>query len=227
MRIAVVGALAALAMTLTSSAVWSMTAPRESSEPWAQPGTDTDSSTRKGPKVEPDDRPDLPKAAVDKSTFVTRVWKCKLYRCFWEEKRGDHFIGTWSSAQLRDDAGNTLPSYAYIAGRWQPAGADPDTYLYWVYAWAPDAAGSNWQWRPACTDDAGAMQPAMPLQGTWDHRTGARMSVDGNTLSGACRPPGLPARPLYSVLTALAKMIAPLLRSCSTSTWSRAGKSMS
>ena len=44
---------------------------------------------------------------------------------------------------------------------------------------------------------------------------------------GWCRPPGSPARPLYSVLTALAKMIAPLLRSCSTSTWSRAGKSMS
>ena len=38
---------------------------------------------------------------------------------------------------------------------------------------------------------------------------------------------GSPARPLYSVLTALAKMIAPLLRNCSTSTWSRAGKSMS
>ena len=72
MRIAVVGALAALAMTLTSSVVWSMTAPRDSSEPWAQPGTDTaNPPKRNGPKVEPDDRPELPKAIVDKSTFVT------------------------------------------------------------------------------------------------------------------------------------------------------------
>src|SRR6185369_10446741 len=43
-------------------------------------------------------------------------------------------------------------------------------------------------------------------------------STDGKTLSGRWRPPGSPARPLYSVLTAFAKMIAPLLRSCSTST---------
>src|SRR4029453_10100501 len=40
--------------------------------------------------------------------------------------------------------------------------------------------------------------------------------VDGSTLSGLWRPPGSPARPLYSVLTAFAKMMAPLLRSCST-----------
>jgi hypothetical protein len=38
----------------------------------------------------------------------------------------------------------------------------------------------------------------------------------GSTLAGVWLPPGSPARPLYSVLTALAKMIAPLLRSCST-----------
>src|SRR3984893_6845168 len=37
-------------------------------------------------------------------------------------------------------------------------------------------------------------------------------------------PPGLPARPLHSVHTALAKMMAPLRRSCSTRMWSRAGK---
>src|SRR5947209_16994483 len=52
-------------------------------------------------------------------------------------------------------------------------------------------------------------------------------NVEGSTFAGLCRPPGSPARPLYSVLTALAKMMAPFLRSCSTSTWSRAGKSMS
>ena len=69
MRIAVVGALAALAMTLTSSVVWSMTAPRDASEPWAETGADQ-KSKRKGPKVEPGDQPDLPKLA-DKSTFVT------------------------------------------------------------------------------------------------------------------------------------------------------------
>jgi Ca-activated chloride channel family protein len=70
MRIAVVGVLAALAMTLTSSAVWNLTAPSESSEPWAQPGKDTEPSKRTGPKVEPDDKPEPPKL-VDKSTFVT------------------------------------------------------------------------------------------------------------------------------------------------------------
>jgi Ca-activated chloride channel homolog len=68
MRIAVVGALAALTMTLTSSAVWSMTAPSEVSKPWAQP------AERNGPTVEADDQPDLqpdlPRAIVDKSTFV-------------------------------------------------------------------------------------------------------------------------------------------------------------
>src|ERR1700712_2234762 len=42
--------------------------------------------------------------------------------------------------------------------------------------------------------------------------------TDGSSLSGWCRPPGSPARPLYSVITALAKMIAPFLRSWSTST---------
>src|SRR5215469_6028220 len=41
-------------------------------------------------------------------------------------------------------------------------------------------------------------------------------SVDGSTFVGLWRPPGSPARPLYSVHTALAKMIAPLRRSCST-----------
>src|SRR5580693_6451608 len=39
--------------------------------------------------------------------------------------------------------------------------------------------------------------------------------TDGKTFSGWCRPPGSPARPLYSVHTAFAKMIAPLFRSCS------------
>jgi Ca-activated chloride channel family protein len=70
MRIAVVGALAALAMTLTSSAVWSMTTPSEDAEPWAQPGADkTDPPKRNGPKVEND--PIDPPKLVDKSTFVT------------------------------------------------------------------------------------------------------------------------------------------------------------
>ncbi len=71
MRIAVVGALAALAMTLTSSAVWNLTAPSESAEPTAKSGKDlTEPSKRTGPKVEPDDTPELPKL-VDKSTFVS------------------------------------------------------------------------------------------------------------------------------------------------------------
>jgi Ca-activated chloride channel family protein len=70
MRIAAVGALAALAMTLTSSAVWSMTAPSEDAQSSAQPGADkTDPPKRNGPKVE-NDQPDSPKL-VDKSTFVT------------------------------------------------------------------------------------------------------------------------------------------------------------
>jgi Ca-activated chloride channel family protein len=70
MRIAVVGVLAALAMTLTSSAVWSMTEPSETAERSAKPGADaTDPSKRKGPKVEND--PIDPPKLVDKSTFVT------------------------------------------------------------------------------------------------------------------------------------------------------------
>lgn len=70
MRIAVVGVLAAFAMTLTSSAVWSMTEPTEA-EPLAKAGTDkTDPPKRNGPKVE-DDKTDPPPKLVDKSTFVT------------------------------------------------------------------------------------------------------------------------------------------------------------
>lgn len=70
MRIAVVGVLAAFAMTLTSSAVWSMTEPSEA-EPVAQAGTGkTDPPKRNGPKVE-NDQPKPPPALVDKSTFVT------------------------------------------------------------------------------------------------------------------------------------------------------------
>src|SRR6187551_125605 len=66
MRIAVVGVLAAFAMTLTSSAVWSMTEPSE-----AEPGADkTDPPKRNGPKIE-DDQPKPPPKLVDKSTFVT------------------------------------------------------------------------------------------------------------------------------------------------------------
>lgn len=71
MRIAVVGALAALCMTLTSSAVWSMTAPGDEAERSAQPGKDVDPPERDGPWVEPDKQPDVPKKVVDKSTFVT------------------------------------------------------------------------------------------------------------------------------------------------------------
>src|SRR5512133_3057631 len=70
MRIAVVGVLAALAMTLTSSAVWSMTEPSEV-EPVAKAGADkTDPPKRNGPKIE-DDQPKPPPKLVDKSTFVT------------------------------------------------------------------------------------------------------------------------------------------------------------
>jgi Ca-activated chloride channel family protein len=70
MRIAVVGVLAAFAMTLTSSAVWSMTEPSEA-EPLAKVGPDkTDPPKRNGPKVDGDPiKP--PPALVDKSTFVS------------------------------------------------------------------------------------------------------------------------------------------------------------
>jgi Ca-activated chloride channel family protein len=70
MRVVVVGVLAALAMTLTSSAVWSMTEP-SGAKPLAQAGTDkTDPPKRNGPKIE-GDQPDPPPKLVDKSTFVT------------------------------------------------------------------------------------------------------------------------------------------------------------
>jgi Ca-activated chloride channel family protein len=70
MRIAVVGVLAAFAMTLTSSAVWSMTEPSKA-EPSANAGADkTDPPKRNGPKVD-GDQPKIPVALVDKSTFVS------------------------------------------------------------------------------------------------------------------------------------------------------------
>jgi Ca-activated chloride channel family protein len=70
MRVVVVGVLAALAMTLTSSAVWSMTEPG-AADPSARAGADkTDPPKRNGPKVE-NDKNNPPPQLVDKSTFVT------------------------------------------------------------------------------------------------------------------------------------------------------------
>lgn len=69
MRVVVVGVLAALAMTLTSSAVWSMTAPSEA-EPSARAGAGkSDPPKRNGPKIDEDPTP--PPKLVDKSTFVS------------------------------------------------------------------------------------------------------------------------------------------------------------
>ena len=66
MRVAIVGVLAALGMTLTSTAVWSMTAPAESQ------GTPTSNIVQRGDTPKPNDpKPDdPPPKLVDKSTFV-------------------------------------------------------------------------------------------------------------------------------------------------------------
>jgi Ca-activated chloride channel family protein len=70
MRIALVGALAALGMTLTSTTVWSLTAPdeRDGGEVAWTSGSDTAKPDPKAKQPQPDEpTPEL----VDKSTFVT------------------------------------------------------------------------------------------------------------------------------------------------------------
>lgn len=69
MRIAIVGVLAALGMTLTSAGVWSMTAPKQADDALTSSPAKRGDTPQGDPNVKPDDPP--PPKLVDKSTFVS------------------------------------------------------------------------------------------------------------------------------------------------------------
>jgi hypothetical protein len=126
--------------------------------------------------------------SLDRTTFSGWRWTCSVTGvCFWQQVVGDGFVGTWTTGTLDDNDPSTtgkVPTYTYIAGRANPSG-DGVTFVYDVQAWAQDASGT-WNWLPACTDQWGNPEGAVPLMGEWDYTSGARVSYGGTKFTWAC-----------------------------------------
>jgi Ca-activated chloride channel family protein len=108
MRITTVGALATLGMILTSTAVWSATAPADTTQ-WR-----ADASTEENDPPKPDDdpKPEIKPARIDKSTFVsgkTLMVEGRLgHANMLADSRGETFlyVDVRSEADVLDGFGN-------------------------------------------------------------------------------------------------------------------------